>query len=96
MREMAVCPRLRNWTCGRNPSESMRRGDFSLGNGFNASKQERDNNSEPAQRARLARLLELNHERYAEEVAQGLHEKKVKKGGKTKPDNPKQRELDYK
>jgi hypothetical protein len=32
--------------------------------------------SEPARREVLARLLKLNHERYAEEVAKGLHEKK--------------------
>ena len=32
--------------------------------------------SEPARREVLARLLKLNHERYAEEVRQGLHEKK--------------------
>jgi len=32
--------------------------------------------SEPARREVLARLLTLNHERYAEEVRQGLHEKK--------------------
>ncbi len=30
----------------------------------------------PAQREILDRLLELNHERYSEEVAQGLHDKK--------------------
>ena len=28
----------------------------------------------------LDRLLELNHQRYAEEVAQGLHDKGKKKG----------------
>ncbi|WP_219898753.1 hypothetical protein [Phormidesmis priestleyi] len=28
----------------------------------------------------LDRLLELNHQRYAEEVAQGLHDKKKAKG----------------
>ena len=34
----------------------------------------------------LDRLLELNHERYAEEVAAGLHTKKpVSKGRKKKP-----------
>ena len=46
--------------------------------------------SEPAHPAKiLARLLKLNHERYAEEVKQGLHDKKksggagrVKGGGK--------------
>ena len=38
---------------------------------------------EAARREVLARLLELNHQRYAEEVRQGLHEKKAgKKGGK--------------
>lgn len=31
--------------------------------------------SEPARREALDRLLALNHERYAEELAQGLHEK---------------------
>src|ERR1700682_149606 len=34
--------------------------------------------SETARRKVLARLLKLNHERYAEEVRQGLHEKKGK------------------
>ena len=29
----------------------------------------------------LTRLLELNHERYAEEVRQGLHEKKGSRKG---------------
>ena len=37
--------------------------------------------SESARREVLARLLKLNHERYAEEVKQGLHDKK----GKAKP-----------
>lgn len=37
---------------------------------------------EPARREVLARLLALNHERYAEEVKAGLYEKKGKKGGK--------------
>jgi hypothetical protein len=35
--------------------------------------------SEPARREVLQRLLKLNHERYAEEVKQGLHEKKAAK-----------------
>ena len=39
-----------------------------------------------AQREILDRLLELNHERYAEEVAQGLHHKK--KGRKAAPPKP--------
>jgi hypothetical protein len=37
--------------------------------------------SEAARREILTRLLELNHERYAEEVRQGLHEKKGKGKG---------------
>ncbi len=41
--------------------------------------------SEPARREVLARLLKLNHERYAEEVKQGLHEKK--KGAKKRNRN---------
>jgi hypothetical protein len=36
--------------------------------------------SEAARREVLGRLLELNHQRYAEEVAAGLHEKKGKNG----------------
>ncbi|GEL26123.1 hypothetical protein PSU4_50770 [Pseudonocardia sulfidoxydans NBRC 16205] len=41
-----------------------------------------------AQREILDRLLELNHERYAEEVAQGLHDKKKRaKKPKAQPDN---------
>ncbi len=34
------------------------------------------NISSPWRREVLARLLKLNHERYAEETAQGLHDKK--------------------
>jgi len=37
-----------------------------------------------AQREILDRLLELNHERYAEEVAKGLHDRK--RGSRAKPD----------
>jgi len=37
--------------------------------------------SNPARREVLARLLKPNHDRYAEEVAQGLHEKKARMGG---------------
>jgi hypothetical protein len=40
--------------------------------------------SEPARREVLARLLKLNHQRYAEEVKQGLHEKKKPKATKGK------------
>ena len=35
--------------------------------------------SEAAKREVLGRLLKLNHERYAEEVAMGLHEKGAKR-----------------
>jgi hypothetical protein len=55
--------------------------DLDLGHGFHETKQgTRFTISEAARREVLARLLKLNHERYAEEVAQGLHEK-----GKGKP-----------
>ena len=37
-------------------------------------------------RFRLARLLKLNHERYAEEVKQGLHDKKKGRGKKKRAD----------
>jgi len=56
--------------------------DLDLGHGFHERKQGvRFTISEPARREVLARLLKLNHERYAEEVKQGLHDKK-KGGGK--------------
>jgi hypothetical protein len=59
-----------------------------LGHGFHQTKQGlRYTISEAARREVLARLLKLNHERYAEEVRQGLHEKK--KGGKAKKPKPK-------
>ena len=55
--------------------------DLDLGHGFHETKQGiRFTISESARREVLARLLKLNHERYAEEVAQGLHDK-----GKGKP-----------
>jgi hypothetical protein len=51
--------------------------DLSLDHGFHETKQGiRFTISEAARREVLARLLKLNHERYAEEVAQGLHDKK--------------------
>ena len=54
--------------------------DLDLGHGFHQTKQGlRYTISEAARREVLARLLKLNHERYAEEVRQGLHEKKNKK-----------------
>jgi hypothetical protein len=58
--------------------------DLDLDHGFHQTKQGvRYTISEPARREVLARLLKLNHERYAEEVKQGLHEKK--KGSAKKP-----------
>jgi len=56
--------------------------DLDLGHGFHETKQGiRFTISESARREVLARLLRLNHERYAVEVKQGLHDKK----GKAKP-----------
>jgi hypothetical protein len=40
--------------------------------------------SEENRREILDRLLQLNHQRYAEEVKQGLHDKTKKKASKTK------------
>jgi hypothetical protein len=62
--------------------------DLDLCHGFHETKQGlRFTISEPARREVLQRLLKLNHERYAEEVRQGLHGKKgaagrVASGGK--------------
>ena len=62
--------------------------DLDLGHGFHQTKQGlRYTISEPARREVLARLRKLNHERYAEEVRQGLHEKK-----KVKPVKPRQKQ----
>jgi hypothetical protein len=62
--------------------------DLDLGHGFHATKQgTRYTISEAARREVLDRLLALNHERYAEEVAAGLHEKgkgKAKKASGTR------------
>ena len=63
--------------------------DLDLGHGFHETRQgQRFTISEAARREVLTRLLQLNHERYAEEVRQGLHEKKKKrssrKGGRRK------------
>jgi len=55
--------------------------DLELEHGFHETKQGlRYTISEEARREVLGRLLRLNHERYAEEVAMGLHEKGTKKG----------------
>ncbi len=64
--------------------------DLDLGHDFHETKQGlRFTISEAARREVLDRLLALNHQRYAEEVAQGLHDKKVGKGksvaGRKKP-----------
>ncbi|MGC1723614.1 MAG: hypothetical protein WA746_31925 [Isosphaeraceae bacterium] len=57
--------------------------DLDLGHGFHETKQgTRFTISESARREVLARLLKLNHERYSEEVAQGLHDKKKGKAAK--------------
>jgi len=54
--------------------------DLDLGHGFHETKQGlRYTISEAARREVLGRLLKLNHERYAEEAAQGLHEKGTRK-----------------
>lgn len=58
--------------------------ELDLGHGFHETKQGvRYTLSEPARRTVLDRLLQLNHQRYAEEVKAGLHERGAKKG-KTK------------
>jgi len=57
--------------------------DLDLGHGFHETKQGiRFTIRELARREVLQRLLKLNHERYAEEVKQGLHEKKKPKATK--------------
>ena len=57
--------------------------DLSLDHNFHPTKQGiRFTISETARREVLDRLLQLNHDRYAEEVAQGLHDKKKKGKGK--------------
>lgn len=54
--------------------------DLALGHGFHDTKQGlRFTLSESARREVLDRLLELNHQRYAQEVAAGLHDKKPAK-----------------
>jgi hypothetical protein len=62
--------------------------DLDLEHGFHATKQgTRYTISEAARREVLDRLLALNHERYAEEVAAGLHDKgkgKAKKASGTR------------
>jgi len=62
--------------------------DLDLGHGFHETKQGvRFTFSELARREVLQRLLKLNHERFAEEKKQGLHDKK----GATKKAAPKKK-----
>lgn len=64
--------------------------DLALGHSFHETKQGvRYTISEEARREVLDRLLLLNHERYAQEVEQGLHDKKAKKGKAKKRTKPK-------
>jgi len=59
--------------------------DLRLEHGFHETKQGvRFTISEAARREVLDRLLDLNHQRYAEEEAEGLHEKGAKKKAVTK------------
>ena len=63
--------------------------DLDLNHGFHETKQGlRFTIGEPARREVLARLLKLNHERYAEEVKQGLHAKKAAKGSRKREPAP--------
>jgi hypothetical protein len=65
--------------------------NLNLGHGFHPTKQgQRFTISEAARREVLQRLLKLNHDRYAEEVKQGLHDKKgkAKKTNTTKGKKP--------
>jgi hypothetical protein len=60
-------------------------GDLDLGHGFHETPQGvRYTISEEARGEVLRRLLRLNHERYEEEVRQGLHDKKKTKASKGK------------
>ncbi len=59
--------------------------DLDLGHGFHDTRQGRRFTIAPdVQVEVLDRLLELNHERYAEEIRQGLHAKKKPKPKRTK------------
>ena len=63
-----------------------------LGHGFHPTKQgERYTLSEPARRTVLDRLLQLNHQRYEDEVKAGLHDKgrkRTKRGSTKTPASP--------
>jgi hypothetical protein len=68
--------------------------DLDLGHGFHETSQGmRFTISEAARREVLARLLRLNHERYEEEVRQGLHEKDKKKAKEEQPARQKPKKL---
>jgi hypothetical protein len=95
----AVCELLHDSACSDSPLTALRESllemdkavasaygwdTLDLGHGFHETKQGiRFTISESARREVLQRLLKLNHERYAEEVKQGLHDKK--KGAAKKP-----------
>ncbi len=68
---MLDCLQLRSVSRPRNRSRNWRPTEPKEGIRFTI--------SESARRDILSRLLKLNHERYAEEVAQGLHDKKKRK-----------------
>lgn len=68
--------------------------DLDLGHGFHETPQGvRFTISEKARREVLARLLQLNHERYEEEARQGLHEKDKKKVKQEQPARQKPKKL---
>ena len=65
--------------------------DLALDHNFHETKQGiRYTISEAARREVLDRLLQLNHQRYAEEVEAGLHDKGKKKTTKKKPNESKE------
>jgi hypothetical protein len=67
---------------------------LNLDHGFHETKQGiRFTMSEAARREVLDRLLELNHQRYAQEVAAGLHEKKVSNPAKSRRNSAADAEL---
>jgi hypothetical protein len=69
--------------------------DLDLGHGFHETAQGlRFTIRESARREVLTRLLELNHERYAEEVRQGLHEEKGKKKAPRQDAKPRKKQAD--
>ncbi|MHB8135975.1 MAG: Eco57I restriction-modification methylase domain-containing protein [Anaerolineaceae bacterium] len=68
--------------------------NLDLGHGFHETPQGvRFTISEAARREVLSRLLQLNHERYEEEVRQGLHEKDKKKAKEEQPARQKSKKL---